>query len=119
MNFDVHNIDSYYLEDIDRTAAEELLRNNAVGTFLVRKSTTEGDLALSMKEPSKIGHYKIHRRVSNSRAEYTIGNHSFPALAELLTFYKLHYVGESPLIRPIKCQDDYTYEDKDEEGSQV
>lgn len=119
MSFDVHNIESYFLENIDRNEAEELLKDNEIGTFLVRRSAIEGDLALSMKEPNKIGHYQIHRRVSNSRAEYTIGNHSFPALAELLTFYKLHYVGEASLIRPIKCQEESTYDDKDEGGSQV
>lgn len=117
MSFDVHNIDSYFLENIDRNKAEELLRDNEIGTFLVRKSSNVGDLALSMKEPDKIGHYQI--RVSSRRAEYTIGNHSFPALAELLTFYKLHYVGEAPLIRPIKSKEMSPEGDKDEGGSQV
>lgn len=119
MSFDVHDMGSYFLEHIDRNEAEALLQDNEIGTFLVRKSSNEGDLALSMKEPSKIGHYQIHRRVSHSKTEYTIGNHSFPALAELLTFYKLHYVGEAPLIRPIKSQEEYTYDDKEEGGSQV
>lgn len=119
MSFDVHDIESYFMEHIDRNEAEALLQDNEIGTFLVRKSSNEGDLALSMKEPSKIGHYQIHRRVSHSKTEYTIGNHSFPALAELLTFYKLHYVGEAPLIRPIKSQEEYTYDDKEAGGSQV
>lgn len=106
MSFDVHNTKSYFLDGISRNEADELLKENEVGTFLVRKSANEGDLALSMKEPNKVGHYLIHRRVSNSRAEFIIGNHSFPALPELLTFYKLHYVGEASLMYPINLQED-------------
>lgn len=101
MSFDVHDIESYFLEQINRTESEDLLKDTTVGTFLVRMSSNENDLALSIKEPSRIGHYQIQRRFSNTRSELTIGNQSFPALPELLTFYKLHYVGDTPLIRPI------------------
>uniref|UniRef100_A0A336MWC5 CSON002225 protein n=1 Tax=Culicoides sonorensis TaxID=179676 RepID=A0A336MWC5_CULSO len=101
MSFDVHNSESYYLENVNRDEAEVLLADNEIGTFLVRKSSDQIHLALSIKEPSKIGHYQIVRNNVNGRCEFKIGEQSFPALPELLTFYKLHYVGEAPLIRPI------------------
>ncbi|XP_063708823.1 adapter molecule Crk-like [Culicoides brevitarsis] len=119
MSFDVHNTESYFIENIDRTEAENLLNENEIGTFLVRPSANQGDLALSIKEPTKIGHYLIQQRVSANTAQYTIGHHSFPGMAELLTFYKLHYVGEAPLIRPIKSKDDFVNNNNnDETGNQ-
>lgn len=52
------------------------------------------------REDSKVSHYIINKTQKEDQLEYKIGDNSFPNLPELLSFYKVHYLDTTPLIRP-------------------
>lgn len=90
------------------------------GVFLVRDSKScTGDYVLCVKyvvivmnnnkyksifcayrEDSKVSHYIINKVQQQNQARYKIGENSFDNIPDLLSFYKVHYLDTTPLIRP-------------------
>lgn len=103
--FNPHDEDSWFFGFMSRADAADMLSgNNDVGAFLVRESTTaKGDLVLSVKENNeKISHYIINRWVleKSNQIRFKIGDHIFPDIPALLTFYKTNNLDDSPLSYP-------------------
>lgn len=113
---------SWYFGAIGRTEATDLLMaEREGGVFLVRDSATSvGDYVLCVKyvfyfseglevidvyyyfrEDSKVSHYIINKtQQQKDQSRYKIGDNFFNNLPELLSFYKVHYLDTTPLIRP-------------------
>ncbi|XP_066258943.1 adapter molecule Crk [Euwallacea similis] len=102
--FDHEDESSWFFGAINRQEAQELLMaEKEGGVFLVRDSTTSmGDYVLCVKEDSKVSHYIINKMQTNDQTNYRIGDQYFKSLSELVSFYKLHYLDTTPLIRPAK-----------------
>lgn len=52
------------------------------------------------REDSKVSHYIINKIQQGDQTRYRIGDQMFPDLPALLSFYRLHYLDTTPLIRP-------------------
>lgn len=52
------------------------------------------------REDSKVSHYIINKTQQKNQPRYKIGDNFFNTLPELLSFYKVHYLDTTPLIRP-------------------
>ncbi|CAG9759933.1 unnamed protein product [Ceutorhynchus assimilis] len=103
--FDHEDESSWYFGAINRQEAQDLLMaEKEGGVFLVRDSTTSvGDFVLCVKEDSRVSHYIINKmQQNNDQPSYRIGDQLFRSLSELVSFYKLHYLDTTPLIRPAK-----------------
>lgn len=55
---------------------------------------------LIRREDSKVSHYIINKIQQGDQTRYRIGDQMFPDLPALLSFYRLHYLDTTPLIRP-------------------
>ncbi|CAH0561810.1 unnamed protein product [Brassicogethes aeneus] len=122
-SFDHENRDSWYFGAINRQEATDLLMNEKEGgVFLVRDSAScAGDYVLCVKEDSKVSHYIINKIQNNDGVKYRIGDRTFPDLPKILSFYKLHYLDTTPLIRPaskkvekVIAKFDFTSKEKDD-----
>jgi len=93
---------SWYFGRISRQDATDLLMSESSGgVFLVRDSSSiPGDYVLCVKEDLKICHYIINKEEDRDGTKYKIGDRYFPDLPSLLSFYKLHYLDTTPLVRP-------------------
>lgn len=47
-----------------------------------------------------MSHYIINKIQQGDQTRYRIGDQMFPDLPALLSFYRLHYLDTTPLIRP-------------------
>ncbi|XP_014283419.1 adapter molecule Crk isoform X2 [Halyomorpha halys] len=82
-------------------ATDLLMGEKEGGVFLVRDSISiHGDYVLCVREDSKVSHYIINKIQQNDQIKYRIGDQTFNDLPSLLSFYKLHYLDTTPLIRP-------------------
>jgi hypothetical protein len=79
---------NWYWGDITRAEAEKQLVRNRRGTFLVRISSSQDCLSLSVRDVVDVKHYLIRR--SDNRAFYISPEITFPTLNELITH---HYSG--------------------------
>lgn len=52
------------------------------------------------REDCKVCHYIINKEEEKDKTRYKIGDRYFPDLPALLSFYKLHYLDTTPLVRP-------------------
>ncbi|XP_014259872.1 adapter molecule Crk [Cimex lectularius] len=101
-SFDPYDKNSWYFGSMSRQDATELLMGEKEGgVFLVRDSISiAGDFVLCVREDSKVSHYIINKIQQNDQVKYRIGDQMFNDLPGLLSFYKLHYLDTTPLIRP-------------------
>ncbi|CAG7819886.1 unnamed protein product [Allacma fusca] len=102
-SFDPNDRKSWYFGRITRQDATDLLMSEKDGgVFLVRDSSSiPGDYVLCVKEDCKVCHYIINKQIDDrDGVKYRIGDRSFPDLPDLLSFYKLHYLDTTPLVRP-------------------
>jgi hypothetical protein len=54
------------------------------------------------REDDRVSHYIINRVVSSDgTVRYRIGDQLFADMPSLLSFYKLHYLDTTPLVRPL------------------
>lgn len=98
----------WYYPKIDRLNAEKLLKGKPHGTFLIRKSSTEGQYALSIVCENSIEHCIIEKTLQGyGFAEpYNI----YASLAELVAHYSQHSLVEhnealnTTLARPVGSQ---------------
>lgn len=100
--FEPADRNSWYFGPMSRQDATDLLMaEREGGVFLVRDSTTiMGDYVLCVREDSKVSHYIINKIQQGDQTRYRIGDQMFPDLPALLSFYRLHYLDTTPLIRP-------------------
>lgn len=104
-SFDPHDENSWFFGFMSRADAADLLsRNDELGAFLVRESTTaRGDLVLSVKENNdKISHYIINRITPDkgNQVRFKIGDQVFSDIPALLSFYKSNNLDDTPLRFP-------------------
>ncbi|KAJ8985890.1 hypothetical protein NQ317_006264 [Molorchus minor] len=101
-SFDHEDRDSWYFGAIgEKEATDLLMAEREGGVFLIRDSASSvGDYVLCVKEDSKVSHYIINKMQQHDQPRYKIGDHIFKNLPEMLSFYKLHYLDTTPLIRP-------------------
>lgn len=101
-NFDPYDRHSWFFGPLTRQEATDMLMcENEAGVFLVRNSTTiQGDLVLCVREDNKVSHYIINRIQQAEQTRFRIGDQMFPDIPSLLSFYKLHYLDTTPLIKP-------------------
>ncbi|KAK2721474.1 adapter molecule Crk-like isoform X2 [Artemia franciscana] len=100
--FDPHDRASWYFGPLSRQDATDLLMaEREGGVFLVRDSTSmHGDYVLCVREDNKVSHYIINKVQQGEQIRYKIGDQMFSDLPSLLSFYKIHYLDTTPLIRP-------------------
>jgi len=100
--FDATDRNSWYFGPMSRQDATDLLMaEREGGVFLVRDSTTiMGDYVLCVREDNKVSHYIINKIQQGDQTRYRIGDQMFPDLPALLSFYRLHYLDTTPLMRP-------------------
>lgn len=56
----------------------------------------------SNREDDRVSHYIINRVVSSDgTVRYRIGDQLFADMPSLLSFYRLHYLDTTPLVRPL------------------
>ena len=73
-----------------------------IGVFLVRNSSTiVGDLVLCVREDEKVSHYIINKILQSDQTRFRIGEQTFPDVPALLSFYQVHYLDTTPLMRPV------------------
>lgn len=122
-NFDPYDKNSWYFGPTNRSEATGLLMSeNETGVFLVRNSTSiVGDLVLCVREDNKVSHYIINKIQQSDQTRFRIGDQMFPDVPSLLSFYKLHYLDTTPLIRPaakkvekVKARYDFEGSDADD-----
>ncbi|CAG9796225.1 unnamed protein product [Diatraea saccharalis] len=104
VTFDPNDMTSWYFRDLSRAEATRLLLNESEsGVFLVRDSKTiQGDYVLCVREDGRVSHYIINRVVSSDgTVRYRIGDQLFADMPSLLSFYRLHYMDTTPLVRPL------------------
>ncbi|XP_059047688.1 adapter molecule Crk [Achroia grisella] len=104
VTFDPNDMASWYFRDMSRAEASKLLLSEVEsGVFLVRDSKTiQGDYVLCVREDGRVSHYIINRITSNDGVtRYRIGNQVFADMPALLSFYRLHYLDTTPLVRPL------------------
>ncbi|KAG7297129.1 hypothetical protein JYU34_020081 [Plutella xylostella] len=96
--------DCWYFGGLSRAEATKLLLSEAEsGVFLVRDSRTiHGDYVLCVREDERVSHYIINRVVSaDGTSRFRIGDQLFADMPALLSFYRLHYLDTTPLVRPL------------------
>lgn len=108
--FDPYDEDSWFFGLMSRDVATELLTStNEVGAFLVRESTTaKGDLVLSVKETGdKVSHYIINRIPPENGQQvcYKIGEQTFIDIPQLLAYYQISNLDDTPLKVPVGLKD--------------
>lgn len=100
-SFDPHDEESWFFGFMSRAAADDLLRKNEIGAFLVRESTTApGDLVLSVRESGeKVSHYIINKITTEKSQQvcFKIGEQIFHQIPALLAYYKLNNLDDTPL----------------------
>lgn len=104
VSFDPNDMASWYFRELSRAEATRLLLGETEsGVFLVRDSKTiTGDYVLCVKEDDRVSHYIINRVVSpDGTVRYRIGDQVFADMPALLSFYRLHYLDTTPLVRPL------------------
>lgn len=75
--FDTYDTRLYLFDDMDRSAAENLLRVADVGTFLIRKSATKLDsyslsVRISLEDDNSIRHFIIQQRTQGTGVVYHV-----------------------------------------------
>ncbi|XP_060627920.2 tyrosine-protein kinase Srms [Anolis sagrei] len=92
----------WYLSGISRNKASLLLLSppNRHGSFLIRDSeSNKGEHSLSVRNHSKVRHFRIYKDPGGGF--YLEKGHSFPTLAQLLSYYTVNWkVIQSPLLQP-------------------
>ena len=84
---------AWYHGKVDRSRAEDLLRNKHTGTYLVRDSTSiPGDFVLSVRENTMQGALCSHYIINVRKGLYKIGDQTFHSLPEVIDFYRNHYL---------------------------
>merc|ERR1712178_132478 len=92
----------FFHETASRGSADQALRNQTAGTFLLRPSIrVPGDLVLTVAEPPKVKHYLISKLEQNSGEVFKIGEQVFETMVELLTFYTRHLLDTAVLRVPL------------------
>ncbi|XP_073958948.1 crk proto-oncogene, adaptor protein [Choristoneura fumiferana] len=103
-SFDQNDMSSWYFAGLSRPEATRLLLSETEsGVFLVRDSRTiHGDYVLCVREDDRVSHYIINRVVSaDGSTRFRIGDQLFADMPALLSFYRLHYLDTTPLVRPL------------------
>ncbi|XP_063370162.1 adapter molecule Crk [Cydia amplana] len=103
-SFDQNDMSSWYFGGLSRPEATRLLLSETEsGVFLVRDSRTiHGDYVLCVREDDRVSHYIINRVVSgDGSTRFRIGDQLFADMPALLSFYRLHYLDTTPLVRPL------------------
>ncbi|XP_068624724.1 adapter molecule Crk [Battus philenor] len=104
ISFDPNDMSSWYFGGLSRAEATKLLLNETEsGVFLVRDSKTiHGDYVLCVREDDRVSHYIINHVVSgDGTTRFRIGDQLFADMPALLSFYRLHYLDTTPLVRPL------------------
>lgn len=85
----------WYHGSMSRAQSESILLNQRPGLFLVRDSQTlQGGYVLSVSENRKVCHYIITQR----DGQYHIGDQTFNDLAEIVDFYRRHFLDTTTLV---------------------
>lgn len=110
-SFDPNDEDSWFFGPMSRADATELLsKNNEIGSFLVRESTSQKlDLVLTVKDgEDKVSHYIINRFITDNNPQqvcFKIGEQVFIDLPSLLAYYKVNNLDDTPLKVPASSKD--------------
>lgn len=102
-SFDPNDMSSWYFHGMTRKEATDLLLNETEsGVFLVRDSKSiVGNYVLCVKEAGRVSNYIIDRIVSpDGSVLFRIGDQVFVDMAALLSFYRVHYLDTTALVRP-------------------
>jgi len=96
---------SWYHGALGRAKSENILLNQRPGLFLVRDSQTlAGGYVLSVSENRKVCHYIITQR----NGQYQIGDQMFNDLAEIVDFYRRHFLDTTTLVEAAPRQKEDT-----------
>ncbi|XP_056264022.1 GRB2-related adapter protein 2a isoform X2 [Pseudoliparis swirei] len=76
----------WFQETSSRSAAEEVLRYESVGVFVIRGSqSSPGDFSISVKHESDVQHFKV---MKDNKGQYFLWSEKFTSLNKLVDFYK-------------------------------
>ncbi|XP_008327360.1 GRB2-related adapter protein 2a isoform X2 [Cynoglossus semilaevis] len=83
----------WFQENFSRSEAEEQLRNNDVGAFLIRESqTSRGEFSISVKHKSDVQHFKVLR---DNKGYYFLWSEKFTSLNKLVEFYQTKSISKT------------------------
>jgi len=93
----------WYHGSLSRAVSESILLNQRPGLFLVRDSQSlQGGYVLSVSENRKVCHYIITQR----NGQFQIGEQTFNDLAEIVDFYRRHFLDTTTLVEAAARQAD-------------
>lgn len=119
-NFDVNDKASWYFGKVSRQGATEMLQNQDNGVFLVRDSSTiSGEYVLSVREGPKVSHYIINIVENDAEHKFRMGTQLFKDLSDILSFYKVHYLDSTNLIRPVSRVSEHFFAKYDFAGKDI
>ncbi|XP_034396099.1 GRB2-related adapter protein 2a [Cyclopterus lumpus] len=76
----------WFQENASRSAAEEVLRYENVGDFVIRGSqSSPGDFSISVRHESDVQHFKV---MKDNKGQYFLWSEKFTSLNKLVEFYK-------------------------------
>ncbi|XP_013865763.1 GRB2-related adapter protein 2a isoform X2 [Austrofundulus limnaeus] len=79
-------VPQWFRENISRTAAEELLRHNSLGDFVIRGcQSSPGDYSISVKHENDVQHFKVMR---DNKGQYFLWSEKFTSINKMVEFYK-------------------------------
>ncbi|XP_051245337.1 GRB2-related adapter protein 2a isoform X2 [Dicentrarchus labrax] len=76
----------WFQENASRNNAEELLRHQSVGDFVIRGcQSSPGDFSISVKHEIDVQHFKV---MKDNKGQYFLWSEKFTSLNKLVEFYK-------------------------------
>ncbi|XP_033018916.1 GRB2-related adapter protein 2 [Lacerta agilis] len=85
-NFIDFHSPSWFHEEVSRHKAENMLKGNKVGSFIVRATQNRpGDFSISVRHEENVQHFKVMR---DPKGNYFLWSEKFPSLNKLVEFYK-------------------------------
>uniref|UniRef100_A0A667WUH7 Osteoclast-stimulating factor 1 n=1 Tax=Myripristis murdjan TaxID=586833 RepID=A0A667WUH7_9TELE len=96
-NFINIHLPSWYQESASRSDAQERLKAQPVGAFLIRGSQTgaPGDFSISVRHETDVQHFRVMR---DSRGQYYLWTEKFPSLNQLVSYYKRNSISRQSQI---------------------
>ncbi|CAN9505974.1 unnamed protein product [Ophioblennius macclurei] len=86
----------WFKENASRSSAEDLLRNQDVGVFVIRScQSSPNDFSISVKHESDVQHFKVMR---DNRGQYFLWSEKFTSLNKLVDFYKTTSISKTKEI---------------------
>ncbi|XP_024862393.1 GRB2-related adapter protein 2a isoform X2 [Kryptolebias marmoratus] len=76
----------WFRENISRNTAEEVLKHNPMGDFVIRGcQSSPGDYSISVKHENDVQHFKVMR---DNKGQYFLWSEKFTSINKMVEYYK-------------------------------